>query len=153
MGKIKQSKILKSIFLIVLMSIFQPFLDLLLVFQYGPSAVSIESFILEQTLFISLLYIALPLIILYLLFKISNLNSLIIYAIIGFLFAFLSFSNITLFLFSDRIAAWSTYSEEEILNNALLMAFPTLLIQIVVITKILHKINLKKTLVVKTSEL
>ena len=153
MKKLKQSKILKSIFLIVLMSIFQPFFDLLLVFQYGPSAVSIESFILEQTLFISLLYIALPLIILYLLFKISNLNSLIIYTIIGFLFASLSFSNITLLLFSDRIAAWSTYSEEEIFNNALLMAFPTLLIQTVVITKILHKINFKKSLVIKTAEL
>ena len=153
MKKLKQSKILKSIFLIVLMSIFQPFFDLLLVFQYGPSAVSIESFILEQTLFISLLYIALPLIILYLLFKISNLNSLIIYTIIGFLFASLSFSNITLLLFSDRIAAWSTYSEEEIFNNALLMAFPTLLIQTVVITKILHKINFKKSLVIKTAEI
>ncbi|TDL99636.1 MAG: hypothetical protein C4K58_07015 [Flavobacteriaceae bacterium] len=141
MEKSNQNKIFKSIFFLILMSVFQPFFDIFLLFQYGPSATSIESFILEQTITISLLYLALPLIVLYLFIKKSKLNSRTGYILIGFLFSIISFCKITLFLFTDRIAAWSTFSKEEVFNNALYMAVPTLFMQSVVIFKILYKNN------------
>jgi hypothetical protein len=145
MQNTKENKILKSFFFILLISIFQPFFDIVLLLQYGPAASCLDCFIIQQTFFISLLYIATPLIITYLLLKLFNWNALIIYLLIGILFAILSFKKITLLLFSDRIAAWSTYSEEEIFNSALIMSVPTLLIQIILITKILFKINFENS--------
>ena len=126
------------------MSIFQPYFDVFLLIQYGPAGSCIDCFILQQTFYISLLYIAIPLIIVYILLKIINWNSLIKYALIGIPFAVLSFYKITLLLFRDRIAGWSTFSDEELFNSALITSFPTLLIQVVLITKILYKINLKE---------
>ena len=144
MRNIRQSEQIKSIFFIVFVAIFQPFFDLFLFAQYGPAASCMDCFILQQTFSISLSYIAIPLIIIYLLLKTINWNSLIKYALIGIPFAVISFYKITLLLFRDRIAAWSTFSEEELFNSALITSFPTLLIQVVLITKILYKINLKK---------
>jgi hypothetical protein len=145
MENIRQSKLFKSIFFILFVSIFQPFFDIFLLLQYGPAASCLDCFILQQTFYISLLYIAIPLIILYLLLKIINWNSLIKYALIGIPFAVISFYKLTLLLFRDRIAAWSTFSEEEMFNSALIASFPTLLIQVVLIMKILYKINRKET--------
>ena len=67
------------------------------------------------------------------------------YALIGIPFAVLSFYKVTLLLFRDRIAAWSTFTEKEMFSSALIASFPTLLIQVVLITKILYKINRKET--------
>jgi hypothetical protein len=138
------NQILKSIFFILFMSIFQPFFDIFLLFQYGPAASCIDCFIIQQTFYISILYIAVPLIILYTLLKIISWNSLIKYAIIGIPFAVLSFYKLTLLLFQDRVAAWSTFSDTELFNSALIASSPTLLCQIVVITAVLYKINLEK---------
>ncbi len=145
MENIRQSKLLKSILFILFVSIFQPFFDILLLLQYGPAASCLDCFILQQTFYISLFYIAIPLIILYLLLKIINWNSLIKYALIGIPFAVLSFYKVTLLLFRDRIVAWSTFTEKEMFSSALIASFPTLLIQVVLITKILYKINRKET--------
>ena len=145
MDNINLSKIIKSISFILFVSIFQPFFDIFLLFQYGPAASCIDCFILEQTVYISLLYIATPLTILYLLLKIINWNSIIKYLIIAILFALLSFYKLTLLLFDDRVAAWSTFSESEMFNSALIESFPTLLIQIILVTTILYKINWEKT--------
>ena len=136
--------ILKSISLIAFVSIFQPFLDIFLLFQYGPAASCIDCFIIQQTFFISLFYLVIPLTVLYLILKILNWNSMKTYIVIGIPFAVISFNKITLLLFRDRIAAWSTYSESEIFNSALIMSAPTLLIQVLAITKLLYKVNQKK---------
>ncbi|MEG1592514.1 hypothetical protein [Chryseobacterium sp.] len=145
MKNINQSKILKSISFILFMSIFQPFFDIFLLFQYGPAASCIDCFIIQQTFYISILYIAVPLIILYIFLKTINWNSLIKYAIIGVPFAILSFYKLTLLLFRDRVAAWSTFSDVELFNSALIRSFPTLLFQVAIITIVLYKINREKT--------
>lgn len=145
MKNINQSKILKSISFILFMSIFQPFFDIFLLFQYGSAASCIDCFIIQQTFYISILYIAVPLIILYIFLKTINLNSLVKYAIIGIPFAILSFYKLTLLLFRDRVAAWSTFSDVELFNSALIRSFPTLLFQVAIITIVLYKINREKT--------
>ena len=147
MKNIHQRKILKSISFILCMSIFQPFFDIFLLFQYGSAASCIECFIIQQTFYISMLYVAAPVIILYFFLKIINWKSSIKYAIIGILFVVLSFYKVTLLLFRDRVAAWSTFSDVELFNSALLRSFPTLLFQVVLITTVLYKINLEKTVV------
>lgn len=125
---IKKSKIIKSILFIVFMSVFQPFFDVILMFRYGGSAKCLDCFIIEDTFYISLLYIATPLLMVYLLLRILNWNSILHYALIGLLFVILSFNLITLPLFLDRIVAWTTYAENEILEGALVASVPTLTI-------------------------
>lgn len=146
MKNIRQSKELKSILFILFMSTFQPYFDIFLMLQYGPASSCLECFILEQTFYISMLCISVPLIVLYIPLKIISWDSSLKYAIIGISFALLSFYNLTLLLFRERVALWSTFSEEELFINALMGGFPTLLIQVVLITKVLHKINLKVTI-------
>ncbi|KYH06702.1 hypothetical protein A1704_23095 [Chryseobacterium cucumeris] len=142
MENIHQRKILKLIFFILVISIFQPFFDIFLLFQYGQAANYIDYFIIQQTFYIFILYIAVPLIILYTLLKIISWNSLIKYSIIGIPFA-VSFYKITLLLFQDRVAAWSTFSYAELFSSALIASSQTLLFQIVVTTAVLYKINLE----------
>lgn len=77
MENIHQRKILKLIFFILVISIFQPFFDIFLLFQYGQAASYIDYFIIQQNFYIFILYIAVPLIILYTLLKIISWNSLI----------------------------------------------------------------------------
>jgi len=55
MQNTKENKILKSFFFILLISIFQPFFDIVLLLQYGPAASCLDCFIIQQTFFISLL--------------------------------------------------------------------------------------------------
>ncbi|MCL9805500.1 hypothetical protein NAT51_08200 [Flavobacterium amniphilum] len=147
----EKRKIIKSIIFIVFMSIFQPFFDVILLFEYGGSAKCLDNFIIEDTFYISLLYIATPLLMLYLLFRILKWNSIVHYALIGLLFVVLSFNLITLPLFLDRIVAWTTYAENEILEGALVASVPTLLIQFFVITKMMYKINRKEIAEIKSS--
>ncbi|MES2618226.1 MAG: hypothetical protein V4613_10125 [Bacteroidota bacterium] len=140
----KEIKSIKSIFFILFMAIFQPFFDVLALFQYGPSSKCLDYFILQQTYQISLLYIALPLILIYLLFKLFNYNQLIVYVLMGILFAIIAFYKISIPLFTDRIAAWSTFEDYEIAGSAFMTNFPTLIIQVAVMTIILYRINVEK---------
>lgn len=133
--------IIKSILFILLCSIFQPYFDVFLLFQYGPNSNCIDCFIIQQTFLISLQYLALPLIMMYGLIKIIKWHSILAYSCIGIAFAFIAFNKISIPLFRDRIAAWSTYSESEIFMPTFIMAAPTLLFQIIIITWRLYKIN------------
>lgn len=137
-------KKLKSITFILFMSIFQPYFDLGLLFQYGPSSTCLNCFILQQTLSLSLLYLAAPLILVYLLFRNIRGYSVPKYAVIGVLFSVISFFKLGIFLFVDRIASYSTYSDSEIWSEALFASFPTLIIQAVVLSVFLNKMNSEK---------
>lgn len=140
-------KILKSLIFILLVSILQPYFDVFLLFRYGPSANCLNCNLLQQTFHISLIYIALPLMALYLLLYLLKWNSIFKFVVAGIVFVVLSFNNLTLMLFEDRIAAWSTYSESEIVNEALMGCFPTMLLQIVLMWAMLNKINLEKKVI------
>ena len=72
----------------------QPYFDVFLLFQYGPANSCMDCLIIQQTFFISLLYIAFPLSFLYLVLNRSNLNSWISSSIIGVFFGVISFYKI-----------------------------------------------------------
>lgn len=140
----KNIKYFKSILFILFMAVFQPYFDVSALLQYGPSSSCLDCLILQQTFITSLLYIGLPLTLIYLIFKLLNYNQLIIYVLIGILFVIIAFYKISIPLFTDRIAAWSTFEDNEIAGSAFMTNFPTLFIQIAIITIVLHQINLEK---------
>jgi hypothetical protein len=146
MKKSNREKIKKSLLLIFFGALLQPYFDVLLLFQYGPANSCMDCLIIQQTFFISLLYIAFSLSLLYLVLNRSNLNSWISSSIIGVFFGVISFYKITLFLFDDRIAAWSTFLHDEIVSNSLMFASPTLFIEMITLTILLRRINATKKL-------
>jgi len=131
----------KVILFIVLLAVFQPYFDLFLLYQYGPSAICYDCFIIEQTFYLSMVYVTLPTLVWYFILKKINVKPNYLYSSTGIVFSVLTFIYITCFLFEDRIAAWSTFSDSEIINSALLHSFPIIIIQIIIIYKALKKLN------------
>ncbi len=121
---IKNKAIKRSALLIGLVSILQPYI--VLGTQYGPSNECWGCFIIEQTFLTSLLYLLLPLITIYLVTKRLGINSILQGLLIVAYFTPVSFVKLTVPLFDDRIAAWSTFTEREIWSNAMFMAIPSM---------------------------
>ncbi len=134
----------KPILLLLLFCIFQPFFDILLFINYGPANTCVGSgdcLVIEQTFFKSLTYIFIPLGVLSLVMFHFKLNIHFRISIISILFGFIALFKINLMLFDDRIAAWSTYTEQETLMNTIILSSPTLLIQMITLKILLTKFN------------
>lgn len=116
----------RSIITIIIASLIQPYIVL---FPFtGPSSKCIDCTIIEQTFLTSFLYLILPLCALYSLTYLIRLNAVLMSILIVAYYAPVSFVKLTIPVFKDRIAAWSTYNENEIWNEALIQARPTLLL-------------------------
>ena len=74
----------------------------------------------------SLGYLFLPLLAIYLLFKKLGANSFLIGFIVAAYFVPVSIIKITVPLFDDRIASWSTFSEQEVWEYAISMSIPSM---------------------------
>lgn len=129
----------RSLLLIGLVSIFQPYIVLMT--QYGPSSECVDCLIIEQTFLDSLIYLLLPLTAIYLVLKKIGTNPIIQGTFVFAYFAPVSFVKITVPLFDDRIAAWSTFSDQEVWDSAMLMSIPSMLILAGLIIVILGRIN------------
>jgi hypothetical protein len=140
----------KSILVIGVISIFQPYMVLFL--RYGPSNECWNCLIIEQTFWTSILYLFLPLTSIYLVTKKLRLNSIIQGCVLAAFYVPVSFVKITIPLFDDRIASWSTFSEEEIWYSALFAATPYMGLLSFFIILSLHQLN-KKPSKIKNSEL
>jgi hypothetical protein len=114
----------RSVLLIGLVSIFQPYI--VLITEYGRSNECWNCLIIEQTFMTSLGYLFLPLLAIYLLFKKLGANSFLIGFIVAAYFVPVSIIKITVPLFDDRIASWSTFSEQEVWEYAISMSIPSM---------------------------
>lgn len=117
----------RSVLLIGLVSIFQPYI--VLIIEYGRSNECWNCLIIEQTFMTSLVYLFLPLLAIYLLFKKLGANSFLIGFIVAAYFVPVSIVKITVPLFDDRIASWSTFSDQEVWDYAISMSIPSMGIQ------------------------
>ena len=114
----------RSVLLIGLVSIFQPYI--VLITEYGRSNECWNCLIIEQTFMTSLVYLFLPLLAIYLLFKKLGANSFLIGFIVAAYFVPVSIVKITVPLFDDRIASWSTFSDQEVWEYAISMSIPSM---------------------------
>ncbi len=136
----------KTILLLLFFSIFQPLFDILLFIDYGPANTCVgngDCLVIEQTFFKSITYIFMPLGVLSLVMFYFKLNIHLRSSIISILFGFIALLKINLMLFDDRIAAWSTYTEQETLMNTIILSLPTLPIQMIILKILLTKCNKK----------
>ncbi len=74
----------------------------------------------------SLVYLFLPLLAIYLLLKQLGANSFLIGLIVAVYFVPVSIVKITVPLFDDRIASWSTFSDQEVWDYAISMSIPSM---------------------------
>ena len=114
----------RSVLLIGLVSIFQPYI--VLITEYGRSNECWNCLIIEQTFMTSLVYLFLPLLAIYLLLKQLGANSFLIGLIVAVYFVPVSIVKITVPLFDDRIASWSTFSDQEVWDYAISMSIPSM---------------------------
>lgn len=121
---LKNKAIRRSVLLIGLASILQPYI--VLITQYGPSNECWNCLIIEQTFTTSLLYLLLPITAIYLILRRLGINSILQGLIVAAYFVPVSFVKITIPLFDDRIASWSTFSDQEIWDTAMFMAIPSM---------------------------
>jgi hypothetical protein len=123
-GKLTNKAIKRSVLLIGLVSIFQPYI--VLITEYGRSNECWNCLIIEQTFMTSLIYLFLPLLAIYLLLKQLGANSFLIGLIVAVYFVPVSIVKITVPLFDDRIASWSTFSDQEVWDYAISMSIPSM---------------------------
>ncbi len=121
---LKNKAIKRSVLLIGLVSIFQPYI--VLITEYGRSNECWNCLIIEQTFMTSLVYLFLPLLAIYLLFKKLGANSFLIGLMVAAYFVPVSIVKITVPLFDDRIASWSTFSDQEVWDYAISMSIPSM---------------------------
>jgi hypothetical protein len=114
----------RSVLLIGLVSIFQPYI--VLITEYGRSNECWNCLIIEQTFMTSLVYLFLPLLAIYLLLKLLGANSFLIGFIVAVYFVPVSIVKITVPLFDDRIASWRTFSDQEVWDYAISMSIPSM---------------------------
>lgn len=136
------SSITKSLLLLLFVSIFQPYI--VLISKYDSSAACMDCSILEQTFIPSILFLALPLTLIYLATRYLAVHPIIQSLLLTIYFSLVSFVKLTIPLFDDRIAAWSTYSDEEVWLTAMLMAFLPLLALSTIIGLLLVLFNRKR---------
>ena len=117
---LKDKAISRSLLLIGLASILQPYI--VLITHYGRSNGCWNCLIIEQTLITSFLYLIFPLTVIYLSLKRLGINYIIQGLIVVAYYIPVSFVKITIPLFDDRIASWSTYSDQEIWDNAITLS-------------------------------
>ena len=137
----RKRSVLISIGIIVFVSMFQPYF--VLITRYGPSKECWKCLIIEQTFLDSLFFLVLPMSMFYIGSKAIKLNSWIYTSAITVYFAIISFIKLTIPLFDDRIASWSTFSDGEVPFFAFLSAFPSLLILSILFFLVLRKVNVK----------
>lgn len=125
---------------------------MVLIAQYGPSAKCLKCLIIEQTFIPSVFYLFLPLTVIYLILITLKINAILQGLFVVLYYVPVFFVKITIPLFEDRIASWSTFSEQEILNTAKYMALPPMIILACFIFVLLVVIN-KENESVKQSNL
>lgn len=146
---LKNKAIRRSLLLLGLVSILQPYM--VLIAQYGPSAKCLKCLIIEQTFIPSVFYLFLPLTGIYLILITLKKNATLQGLFVVAYYVPVSFVKITIPLFEDRIASWSTFSEQEIWDTAKYMALPPMTILACFIFVLLVFIN-KKTASVRQSD-
>jgi hypothetical protein len=136
----------RMLFLIGFIAFFQPYMVLIL--HYGRSNNCLNCPILFQTFFISLIYLFFPMALMYIGMKLIKLNSIIQGVILLCYYIPVSFVKLTIPLFDDRIAAWSTYSDEEIWNSALMMSIPSFFVLSIVFLVVFVTLNKKNVRII-----
>ena len=142
---LKSKAIKRSVLLIGLASILQPYI--VLITEYGRSNECWNCLIIEQTFMISILYLFLPITLIYLIAKKLKLNSIIQGILIVAYYVPISFVKITVPLYDDRIASWSTFSDQEVWDTAMFMAMPSMGILACFILVLLGIINKEPSLI------
>lgn len=94
----------------------------------GLSSACPDCWIIEQTFPSIVLYLILPLCVLYILTQLLKLKPILKSILLVAYFIPVSFIKLTVPIFKDRIAAWSTYNDNEIWDEAVLQATPTLVL-------------------------
>lgn len=141
---INNKAIRRSVLLISLVSILQPYI--VLKTQFGPSNECWKCLIIEQTFTTSLMYLLLPLSTIYLVLKRLGINSFFQGLSVVIYYVPVSFIKITIPLFDDRIASWSTFSDQEIWDTAIYMAIPSMAILSSLLVLLLFLINKEPSL-------
>lgn len=129
----------RSILIIALISFFQPYL--VLITDYGRSNECWNCLIIEQTFLTSLFFLLIPLTVIYLFAKWYGMNPIIQGVLIVAYFVPVSFIKLTIPLFDDRIASWSTFSDEEVWKSAIIMSIPSFGLLSILIILTITKIN------------
>ncbi|MCT4560867.1 MAG: hypothetical protein N4A41_05770 [Crocinitomicaceae bacterium] len=92
------------------------------------------------------MYLLLPLSTIYLVLKRLGINSFFQGLSVVIYYVPVSFIKITIPLFDDRIASWSTFSDQEIWDTAIYMAIPSMAILSSLLVLLLFLINKEPSL-------
>jgi hypothetical protein len=112
--------------IIILASFLQPYL--VLGWMFGRSNACWNCLIIEQTFFDTIYYLILPMWAIYFVMNSLKINYRITALSISLYFAVVSLIKITIPLFNDRVAAWSTFTQKEMLQTAIYSASPFLIV-------------------------
>lgn len=137
---------LRSIFwtlgLIFLTSIFQPYIALF--GRLGVSSKCIGCSVWDDTFFDIIVFAVVPISVFYLISIRLKLNKWLYSSVITAYFVVASFLTCTVPLFRDRIAAWSTYSDDESFYMAMMSSFLSMGILSILFLLLLVGINSRK---------
>lgn len=138
---LKNRQIRISLIILFLGSILQPYFVFIL--NLGRSNECWNCTIIEQTFFTSLIYLFIPLTVIYLFLNKIQLNVWLISIVCTLYLAIVSFFKLTVPLFDDRHTTWSTYSNEEIFDYSLMLGGSFLVIYSVIFATLLFIANEK----------
>ncbi len=119
-------KKLNVLFILGLASFLQPYI--VLGWMFGRSNTCWNCLIIEQTFFDTIFYLILPMLAIYFVMNSLKINYRITALSISLYFAVVSLIKITIPLFDDRVASWSTFTQKEMLQTAMYSASPFLIV-------------------------
>ena len=102
--------------------------QIVMITKLGDSVSCSECSILEQTFLTSILYVFLPMLLVFFVLLQLKWNQYVISGILTAYFTTTSFLFLSVPLFRDRYAAYSTFADDEIIVYSALASFPTQLV-------------------------
>ncbi|NVK64555.1 MAG: hypothetical protein HWE22_08200 [Flavobacteriales bacterium] len=121
-----KKSILVTAFTLLLFSLAQP--QIVMITKLGYSVSCAECSILEQTFLTAILYVFLPMLLVFFVLQQLKWNRYVISGILTAYFTITSFLFLSVPLFRDRYATYSTFADDEIIVSAVLSSFSTQLI-------------------------
>lgn len=121
-----QKRIIVIILALLFFSLAQP--QIVMITKLGDSVSCTKCSILEQTFLTSIFYVFLPILLVFLVLQQLKWKRYVISGILTAYFSISSFLFLSVPLFRDRYAAYSTFADDEIIVSSALASFPIQLI-------------------------
>jgi membrane protein YdbS with pleckstrin-like domain len=133
------SNVIATVLVLLVFSFVQP--EIILITKFEVSTSCMECSIFDQMKWVSLFYVFAPMLAIFLILFFLKTNRWIVSSILAAYFTISTFWFMTVPLFKDRYASYSTFSDEEIPISAGLMSFPSQIVLSLVLFMVIFRLN------------